>query len=438
MSIETTRRALLATALAWGGVVSRRLESKAAAGQRPIRPRAGQQDSNPLAIALLDDHWQALEPLAKQFTETSGIEIMATALNYDDLYGQVSLALTQRASTFDTVFLVDPWIPQFASFLAPIELSPSLVDAPAPVAIDLSRYPEAGRTCAMPWLGEIQFFVLRTDWLANAGQPPPENWDETVEATTAVAAGIDPENQLAAFGSRTRTGHDLVESFLPILRGYGKDLIDPNTSVPQLDTEPALAAMKTFLALVGYGPIESVATGEPSNAERFIAGQISMMANFWSSDLLAASAIDASADAGPIASKLQPSQPGLPRQAMTGIWLAGIPVGSVQPELARAFVDWVVSEPIQRLLPGVGLPPVRLDVLNDRELVTNFPELATVSAMLERATPRPRSPFYPQLEQLLATELQNALSGNVSGSDALRNANVAIRQFLVREGVIAS
>ncbi len=98
MSIETTRRALLATALAWGGVTSRRLESKAAAGQRPIRPRAGQQDSNPLAIALLDDHWQALEPLAKQFTETSGIEITATALNYDDLYGQVSLALTQRAS----------------------------------------------------------------------------------------------------------------------------------------------------------------------------------------------------------------------------------------------------------------------------------------------------------------------------------------------------
>jgi len=438
MSIETTRRAFLATALAVGGVTSRPFHGEAAVGQTSVRPRAVKQGPDALAIALLDVHWQLLKPLAAQFTEISGIEIAATALDYDDLYGQISLALTQRASTFDVVFLVDPWIPQFASFLAPIELPSSLVDAMAPVAIDLSRFPEASRSCAMPWLGEIQCFALRADWLASVGQQPPESWDEVVQTAAAVAAGIDPESDLAAFGTRTQMGHDLVESFLPILRGYGKAVVDPETSVPQLDTPPALAAMQTFLELVGYGPIESAATGEPTNAERFAAGKLSMMANFWSSDLLAARAGDASSDAGPIVCGLQPSQPGVLRQSMTGFWFAGLPVGSVQPEPARAFVDWLASESVQRMLPGAALPPIRLDVLNDEELGATYPDLPEMGTMLERAMPRPRSPFYPQLVQLLATELQKAVSGDVSGADALKNANLAIRQFLVREGVITS
>jgi len=438
MSIETTRRAFLATALAIGGVALGPRESGASAGRPMPRSRAGKQNADTLAIALLDVHWQALEPLTKQFTETSGLEIVATPLGYDDLYGQISLALTQRASTFDVVFLADPWIPQFASFLSPIELPTALRSTLAPVAIDISRYPDASPSCAIPWLGDTQFFAIRSDWLHRANRQPPQSWDETVGTAAAVAEGIDPESDLAAFGSRTRTGHDLVQSFLPILRGYGKGLVDPETSVPQLGTPPALAAMETFLLLAGYGPAESAAKGEPTNAERFAAGQVSMMANYWSSDLLAAHASDATATAGPISSDLQPSQPGVSRQAITGIWLAGIPVGSLRPAAGRAFADWLVSEATQRSLPAVRLPPVRLDVLNDQRILVDYPELAVVRMFLERATPRPRSPFYQQLAQLLATELQKAVSGDVSGADALKNANVAIRQFLVREGVIAS
>jgi ABC-type glycerol-3-phosphate transport system substrate-binding protein len=58
--------------------------------------------------------------------------------------------------------------------------------------------------------------------------------------------------------------------------------------------------------------------------------------------------------------------------------------------------------------------------------------------MLGAATPRSRSPFYPQLEQLVGAELQRAVSGDETGDVAMKNANVALREFLVREGVLTA
>jgi len=229
-----------------------------------------------------------------------------------------------------------------------------------------------------------------------------------------------------------------VESFLPVLRGFGKDLIDRETSVPQLDTDEALAAMQAFLELAAFSPVESAAVDAADNAERFGAGQISMMANFWSSDLLAARTLTSSVESGPLASTLQPAQPGVAHSAMTGVWLAGIPAGSLATETARAFLGWLTGVDLQGQLPGLNLSPVRIDVFQDPALASQFPDLPVLHEMLEQATSRPRSPFYPQLEQLVATELQRALAGEVSGEQAMKNANVALRQFLVREGVLTA
>lgn len=387
---------------------------------------------------MLDRHWEAIEDLADAYASATGIELKATSLGYDELYTQLSIALTQRASTFDIVLLPDPWIPQFASFLTPLDVTSDDADAFVPTSLGLGRYPADGQLCALPWLGETQFFVLRPEWLQRASQTLPETWDDTVECATALAGQLDPDGDLAAFGIRSLDGHQIAESFLPILRGFGKDLIDAESSVPQLDTGEALAAMQVFLELAALSPVESAAADAPDNGERFGAGQISMMANFWSSDVLTARTASSVAGAGPLASTLQPAQPETAHLAMTGVWLAGIPVGSLVPDDARTFLGWLTGSELQAQLPGLSLPPVRTAVLQDAALSELYPDLPVLLDMLERATSRPRSPFYPQLEQLVAAELKRAISGEQSGDDAMKNANVALRQFLVREGVLTA
>ena len=215
-------------------------------------------------------------------------------------------------------------------------------------------------------------------------------------------------------------------------------MIDPLTNAPQLDPPEALAAMDTFLARWPFSPVESAEAGSSSNAERFEAGQICMMSNFWSSELLAAGALGDAPASGPLASTLQPAQTGIDRKAMTGIWLAGIPVGSVSQDSARAFLSWMSSLDLQAELPSISLPPVRVDVFDDTSLVVQVPELPALRAILGAADPRPRSPFFPQLEQILASALQSVVSGEAAGAAAMQDANVALREFLVREGVLAA
>ncbi len=401
-------------------------------GPGPLRT-AGQD--GPLSIVLLDEHAERLEPLIEAYSE-EGVEVDVTPLGYSELYSQLSLALTQRAATFDVVSLDDPWIPQFASFLTPLDRSSEAASEVIPIANELARYPSDAAACGFPWLGDAQFFVTRPKWLEQFEESEPASWDETVDVTSSISASLESNEELAAFALSTLDPHAVLDSFLPILRGFGKDLIDPETNIPQLDTPEALGAIGIFQQLASASPAESAATGEATNVERFESGDVVMMSNFWSSDLLKATGVEAGRSAGPIDCALQPAQTGIERRSMPGVWIAGIPIGSERPEQARAFLDWLVSPKTQLALIEVAMPPVHAPVYADDAAIDRQPHLPQLLDLLAGSTPRPRSPFYPQLELLLAAELERLLNSDVSGEEAMRAANMAMREFLVREGVL--
>ncbi len=420
-----------------GGFAFRRIEGDLFPGADPQHRVAAQGDS-PLTVAMLDVHAEPLEPLIQSYADEMGSGIDVTPLAYGDLYSQLSLTLTQRSTTFDVVSLDDPWIPQFSSFLTPVDLPSQMSDVVVPVASALARFPADATPCGLPWLGDSQFLVTRPAWLKHDGLQAPASWDETAAIAGAIATTLAPDSGLAGFAISSLGPHQIVDSFLPILRGYGKDLIDPVTSVPLLDTAAALEAVQVFQQLAAMSPTESPATGEPSNTKRFQAGSVAMMSNFWASGLLVAGEVEAARNSGPIVCAMQPAQQGSERRSMTGVWIAGIPVGSERPERARSFLEWLVSPATQRAMVEVMLPPVAAPVYVDDALIDAQPHLPQLLDLLAASTPRPRSPYYAQLELLLASELSSMLAGEQTGEIAAGNANLAMREFLVREGVLVS
>ena len=412
--------------------------SSCAPGALPSATRVVAQDDTPLSVALLDSHAERMKPLIDEYASQIGIEIEITPLAYGELYSQLSLALTQRSPAFDVVSLDDPWIPQFASFLTAIDSDNHLSDDVVPVANAVSRYPEDAMPCGLPWLGDSQFLVTRPAWLERTALEPPVTWSETTDTAAVLADQLPVDDELAAFAISTLNPHQIVDSFLPILRGCGKELIDPETSVPQLDTPEALEAVGYFQQLAALSPLESSATGEPSNMQRFDAGEIAMMSNFWASGLLASVGVQSTQKAGPIACDLQPAQAGIERRSMTGVWIAGIPIGSERPGEALDFIEWLVSTSTQRAMVELTLPPVLAPVYADDALIDAQPHLPQLLDLLAGSQPRPRSPYYPQLELLLATGLASLLDGQKTCEDAVRDANIAMREFLAREGVSES
>src|SRR5215203_775490 len=159
MTATVTRRSL-----ARAGTVSALAILVADSAMRKRIPSPGvavAQDEPTVAVAMLDRHAEKLEPLFDTYSEQAGIDVEITPFEYEDLYRQASLALTQQASTFDVVSLQDAWIPQFASLLSPFDYAVVPSEQIIPVATELTRYPAESQPCGVPWLGDAQFFVSR-------------------------------------------------------------------------------------------------------------------------------------------------------------------------------------------------------------------------------------------------------------------------------------
>lgn len=392
-------------------------------------------DSPSLSIAMLDRHWVDLQEAIDGYAHGRGISIRVDPLPLGALYETANLVLTQTGNAYDLMILPDQWIPQFASFLTPVSVPQAIETDYVPSAWQVARHPADGPTVGLPWSMEVQVFGMQNDLRSTLGISAPESWDDTLGVVTAIDALDSTATGGAGFGMRTSTSYDMFESFLPILRGYGRDLLDPATQIPRLDTAESVASLEMFLALARSSPAESSGIGEPTNVDRFVRGEIAMMSNLWSRHLLETDPIPVRSPAAGIDVRRQPAQPGVARGVLAGIWIAAIPLGSMNPEVALAFGHWLIDETMQRSMTDLHLLPVRQSMFPS-ELPGGDQTAETWKQLAVAATPRLRSPYYAQVEQLVASEVGRALQGIVSPAEAMKQANLAVRAFLLREGVL--
>src|SRR5207245_765308 len=121
-------------------------------------------------------------------------------------------------------------------------------------------------------------------------------------------------------------GNPPTTSFLPITRGYGKDVLGP-TFEPQLNTPEARSALQTALKLRDTAPpgAENV---QHADVGRFMyTGATAMSGDIWPDQLLNMFDPAVSSVVGLISIGPEPSQAGVQPAKMTGAWVLGIPEG---------------------------------------------------------------------------------------------------------------
>ena len=95
-----------------------------------------------------------------------------------------------------------------------------------------------------------------------------------------------------------------------------------------------------------------------------------------------------------------------------GGWHLGINRFSQHPELAWQLVAFLTSTEAQRRLAVEGgLKPTRISVYQDPALVSGDPSLGFFFPLVQAARPRPVTPFYLMLSQVLQGELSAAVTG---------------------------
>ena len=384
---------------------------------------AGRDGGYASALSKMVDAYKAANP---------GLEVDRLELPYGGLLEKVTISMREKAGAYDVVMLDDTWAVEFMSrgWLANLDKLGGGIDKDfVGSAVAVSRYPVgSGPLYGVPFVGNVELFAYRSDWLKKHLGGAPKSWSEVLKAAKAVKAG---EKGVSGVVFRGKKANPIVTGFLPILWGHGGRVVDKDGKAG-LDSDAALKALNLFLELKKSAPkgVETYNSSEVRDA--LMQGTTAMSIELWPS--WAPSLDDPKKSRVPGKIEIM-AAPGETEQSspMLGTWLLAVPADAPNPKRGRAFIDFVTSAANQKTLAlEFGTPPTRASVYGDADVVGKYRWYPAQLKALEQARPRPRITQWTKVEAVLGDYLQLALIGEMGAKDALSEANKQIARVLKR------
>jgi multiple sugar transport system substrate-binding protein len=338
--------------------------------------------------------------------------------------------LNARADDPDILQVDAIWTPEFAAagWILPLDRYAPDTAAFFPVTIEANRW--QGDLFALPWFVDVGMLYWRTDLLAEA----PTTWDALERAAARATADGSPRYGLVWQGARYE---GLVTVFLEYLGSYGGRILEGGrVTVAEAPGVRALTRMRDQIHRSGVVPGRVLTWHEEEPRFAFQNGEAALMRN-WPYAVAPMQDSAASRVAGRFAVAPMPAAAGgRPTAAFGGAQLA-INAFSPEADAAWAVIDYL-TRPEQMLERAqvVGQFPTRTALYDDPALAEALPiPPAQARAIIEAAVPRPVTPVYTQLSEILQIQLHRALSRQVEPAAALARAAGEMQELLDRVGL---
>jgi multiple sugar transport system substrate-binding protein len=287
-----------------------------------------------------------------------------------------------------------------------------------------------GRLFAVPWYIDAGLLYYRKDLLKKYSRPVPRTWQELVGTAQAVMAG---EKNLYGFIWQGKQYEGLVCAVLEFLHSNGGAVIEkgkPAIYSPQ--NTQALGFMRDLIERYGVSPpLVTTATEEPTR-QLFGSGKALFMRNWsyaWNIFEREGSAVR-----GKVGVAALPSYPGHGSASTLGGWQLGVNRYSLHPEASEKLIQFLVSPAAQKILAlTIGYKPARKALYKDAGLLREQPFVASLSRIFMTARPRPVTPYYPMITQVLQPEFSAAISGIKTPGEALASAQKQVEHIMAAE-----
>jgi multiple sugar transport system substrate-binding protein len=280
-----------------------------------------------------------------------------------------------------------------------------------------------GKTYAMPWFINAEGIYYRTDLIPS---PPTTPQQLASQAQQVMSSNPSIKYGLAFEGAKYE---GIVTAFINFLGGFGGSLnlkdIDSSANVQALDY------MRSLIYQDHVSPPAVTSWQESNVQDAYLSGQAAFAMNWpYIFQLAEASGSTVKGKTGWIPF---PSSMGSPQAALGGDELA-INAHSQHPEQAWKLIQFLTSDKvqIQRAL-AAGDPPAVKSAYTS-QLYDQAPYYKQEKAVFEYATSRPVTPLYPQISQVLQTELNAALTNQTTAQAALASAQQQITSILNGHG----
>ena len=358
------------------------------------------------------------------------VEIRSTPDAADQRHQLYVQWLNARALDPDVLQLDVIWTPEFAAagWILPLDRFNPSVDAFFPATIAANRW--AGALYAVPWFVDVGMLYWRTDLFDR----PPDALETLGPDVRGAQAQGDTSLGFVWQGARYE---GLVTVFLEFLGGFGGRILDETGQV-RVDSEAgvrALTSMRDAIHRDGIVPPAVLTWHEEETRLAFQNGDAALMRNWpYAFSLLQA---PESRVRGRFAVAPMPAAAGgLPTAALGGSQLA-INAHTRQPDAAYALVDFLTSsEQMIERAQAIGQYPTRhalyeTDVL---DAALGMPA-AEARRIISAAVPRPVTPVYTQLSEILQIHLHRALTRQQEPRPALEDAAREMRALLAGVGL---
>jgi multiple sugar transport system substrate-binding protein len=398
-----------------------------------------------LVLATLNSvEGQTTKKALQEYGKMNGIEVEVVEAPYANLFEKEVLDMSQGTGLYDIILLDDPWFTQFAESGWLTDLVPfleakgesGLSDDFIPTSAAICRHPYAtGTVYAMPFFGNAQMFFYRADLFEKYGlKEAPKTWDE---AYTVMQKITEEEKGVYGYVLRGQQGNPVIANFMPVFWSFGGDMFSDDNSKVQIDTPEALAALKFFLKLKDISP-PGVESFNAQQLQTYMAqGKAGATIN-WPAFVPAFEDPKQSKIVGKVAYSAIPSGTAKGSSEI-GHWIAAVPAGSKNKELAFEFIYWATSAEQQKAFAlELGTPPTRKSIFTDPEL-TAKPEFKHYPILMEaiaNSTPRPRIANWNEVENTFGVYISMAVAGSISPEEALAKSQADVEALMKKAGYI--
>ncbi len=344
------------------------------------------------------------------------------------------------AGQYDVYLLDDPWVPQFAAAEVLEDLGAGGIDGEdsdwlTPM-IDMGYWPpregprvkgfeDADPTLiALPFVGDLQTMTYRNDVFTDGA---PATWDDLITiGKEGVAAGTIKYPVVF----RGVASNPIVTSWYPVFLSYGGQFFDDDWNVTFNDEKGKASADFFVSTMKENAPPGVVEFDSDQEGAAILGGEAGAIIQY-SGNALKADDPAQSKVPGKLDFAVVPKQEEAIGQM--GIFIAAVPKSAPNKSAAISFLNWYTSADTQAKLAEAGSIPVKRSAFD----VEN-PGNRLIPVALEQvdagSLPRPRTPDWAKVEELLGIELNKALQAGSGGGDALDAAAEKVTEYLTQAG----
>ena len=377
------------------------------------------------------------------FEALSGIKVELVPIPDDSIYDKAISEFISGNASFDALQFFSAWLGDFAGpgFLAPLD------DYAAKWALPLDDFHDTyrlnygyfgGKLVGIPFDCDIQMVHLRKSVLEPILGGPIDlvnsipTYDELIRITAEankLGGGV------AGIGLLGARGFWSTYSWEHIAAQAGMQLFDENFD-PLLTSEASMKGLDTLLAL-SKNAIEGVAgAGWGENRAAWLGGQVAANIS-WQDSGTQAMRPDQSQIVDDFVTIYEPRIAG-------GVFappnIAGstsvVTATSQNPEGAFLMLAFLTTSSIMAMneANANGVAPGYKSVLTNENLRKVSQPMKVWSDSLEHAWCSPRLPGMFEMEQALGNEINRAITGQITGKEALENGQAAWKAIMAKNG----